>query len=132
MRDAVTGVNDHASQGPLAHLTGVVIDSGDSVTQVIQLAEGYVKGLCIKHKLNNFSTCLYEGSDASSGDGDVLDARPDDVPLGHRDDVRDAVAGVDDHASQGPLAHLTTRPGRSQRQHSLHRDVQPWGIDREN
>ena len=30
-------------------LTGVVIDSGDGVTHVIPVAEGYVIGSCIKH-----------------------------------------------------------------------------------
>lgn len=30
-------------------LTGTVIDSGDGVTHVIPLAEGYVIGSCIKH-----------------------------------------------------------------------------------
>jgi actin-related protein len=30
-------------------LTGTVIDSGDGVTHVIPVAEGYVIGSCIKH-----------------------------------------------------------------------------------
>ena len=30
-------------------LTGIVIDSGDGVTHVIPVAEGYVIGSCIKH-----------------------------------------------------------------------------------
>ena len=67
---------------------------------------------------------LNEGCDAPAGDGDVLDAGPDDVALGHRDDVRDAVARVDDDARQRPLPHLPTRPRRRQRQHRLHSDVQ--------
>ena len=30
-------------------LTGVVIDSGDGVTHVVPVADGYVIGSCIKH-----------------------------------------------------------------------------------
>lgn len=30
-------------------LTGIVVDSGDGVTHVIPVAEGYVIGSCIKH-----------------------------------------------------------------------------------
>ena len=50
---------------------------------------------------------LNEGSDASAGDGDVLDARADDVALRHGDHVGYPVPRVDHHACQGSLAHLT-------------------------
>ena len=49
---------------------------------------------------------LDEGSDASAGDGDVLDARADDVALRHGDHVGHPVPRVDHHACQGSLAHL--------------------------
>ena len=37
--------SDHESAG----LTGTVVDSGDGVTHVIPVADGYVIGSCIKH-----------------------------------------------------------------------------------
>ena len=56
--------------------------------------------------------------DVSAGDGDVFDARADDVALGDRDDVSDAVPGVDDGARQTALSAFPRRPGGRQRQHS--------------
>lgn len=38
---------DHA--GKNASVTGTVIDSGDGVTHIIPVVEGYVIGSCIKH-----------------------------------------------------------------------------------
>ena len=43
---------------------------------------------------------LDEAGDASSGDWNVFDAGADDVALGDGDDVRDAVAGVEDDAGR--------------------------------
>lgn len=38
-----------ASESVTRTLTGTVIDSGDGVTHVIPVVEGYVIGSCIKH-----------------------------------------------------------------------------------
>ena len=43
------GPKSRAAQPRPAQLTGTVIDSGDGVTHVIPVAEGYVIGSCIKH-----------------------------------------------------------------------------------
>ena len=39
----------HRRQAEEKVLTGIVVDSGDGVTHVIPVAEGYVIGSCIKH-----------------------------------------------------------------------------------
>ena len=49
---------------------------------------------------------LDEGSDASAGDGDVLDAGADDVALRHRDHMGHSISGVDYHTCQRSLTHL--------------------------
>ncbi len=47
----------------------------------------------------------------------------------HRYDVGDAVARVDDDARERALAHLPLGPAGGQRQHRLHRDVQPGDVE---
>ncbi len=52
---------------------------------------------------------LHKVRDVAAGDGDRLDRGPDHVALGHGDDVRDAVARVDDGTCQGPVVDLGGR-----------------------
>ena len=49
---------------------------------------------------------LDEGSDASAGDGDVLDAGANDVALRHRDHMSHSISRVNHHTCQRSLAHL--------------------------
>ena len=44
--------------------------------------------------------------DVSAGNGDVLDRAANDVALGHRDHVRDAIARVDHCARQGAVLDI--------------------------
>ena len=92
---------------------------------------------------------LDEGSDASAGDGDVLDARADDVALRHGDHVGYPVPRVDHHACQGSLAnlgniergskfsnsgeniskHLSSCPGGGKTKYSLDSNVEPGHVE---
>ena len=92
---------------------------------------------------------LDEGSDASAGDGDVLDARADDVTLRHGDHVGYPVPRVDHHACQGSLAnlgnigrgsrysnsgeniskHLSSCPGGGKTKYSLDSNVEPGHVE---
>ena len=72
---------------------------------------------------------LDETCDGSAGNWNVFDAGADDVPLGHGDDVGDAVPGVDDDPGQCPVPHLSPRPGRRQGEHGLHRDVEARHVE---
>ena len=65
-----------------------------------------------------FYQILDEMRDVSSGDWNVFDARADDVALSDGDDVRDAVAGVDDGSSQATLAAFSRCPRRCESQNS--------------
>ena len=65
-----------------------------------------------------FYQILDEMRDVASGDRNVFDARADDVAFGDGDDVRDAVAGVDDGSSQAALAAFSRCPRRCERQNS--------------
>ena len=62
---------------------------------------------------------LDEAGDAPAGDWNVFDAGADDVALGDGNDVRDAVAGVDDDAGQRPLADGAFGPAGGQRKNGL-------------
>ena len=68
---------------------------------------------------------MHKGRDISASQRDVLDAGTNNVPLRDRDDVRDTITGVNDRTRQRSLLHVLRRPGRRQRQHGLHGDVQP-------
>ena len=65
-----------------------------------------------------FYQILDEMRNVASGDRNVFDARADDVSFSDGDDVRDAVAGVDDGSSQATLAAFSRRPRRCERQNS--------------
>lgn len=73
----------------------------------------------VEHKLRN----------VAPRDGDVLDGAADDVPLRARDDVRDAVPRVDDRPRECPVVLLARRPGRREREHGLHGDVQAFDVE---
>ena len=49
---------------------------------------------------------LDKGSDASAGDGDVLDAGPNDIAFRHRDYMGHSISRVNHHTCQRSLAHL--------------------------
>ena len=53
------------------------------------------------------------------------------IYYGTYNDVRDAVARVDDRAGEAPILLLDVRgrPGRCQRKHCLHRDVQAGHVE---
>merc|ERR1740123_604828 len=72
---------------------------------------------------------LDEGSDASAGDGDVLDAGADDVALRHRDHVGHPVSRVNHHPCQRSLAHLSPSPRCCKTKHSLYGNVEPGNIE---
>ena len=55
-------------------LTGTVIDSGDGVTHVIPVADGYVIGSCIKH-------VPIAGSNITSFIGDMIKERGEKFPI---------------------------------------------------
>ena len=55
-------------------LTGTVIDSGDGVTHVIPVAEGYVIGSCIKH-------IPLAGRDITAFIQNLMRERKEDVPV---------------------------------------------------
>uniref|UniRef100_A0A7S4Q5B9 Actin-related protein 3 n=1 Tax=Alexandrium monilatum TaxID=311494 RepID=A0A7S4Q5B9_9DINO len=69
---------DEASQKP--DLTGLVVDSGDGLTHLIPVADGYVIGSCIQEiKLG--------GRDVTQFVNDMLQDRKEPVPAGQRMDV---------------------------------------------
>jgi len=68
--------------------------------------------------------------DVPPGDRDVLDGAPDHVALGDGDDVRHAVARVDDRAGERAVRHAVRGPGSGESQHGLDGDVQPRDVER--
>ena len=62
---------------------------------------------------------LHKVGDVAAADGYVFDAAADDVAVGHRDDVGDTIAAVDDDARQRSLVYLTTRPRGGQSENGL-------------
>jgi hypothetical protein len=72
----------------------------------------------------------HELRDVPPGDRDVLDGAADHVAFGAGDDVRDAVARVDDRARERAVRHAVRGPGRGERQHGLDGDVQPLDVKR--
>ena len=82
--------------------------------------------------LTNFSfsqQVLYKACDGSASDGNVFDAGPDDVALGHGDDVSDAVPGIDHDPGQGPLPDLSPGPGGRQTEDGLDCDVEAGHVE---
>ena len=67
--------------------------------------------------------------DVTAGDRDVLDARADHVAIGHRNNVRHAVAGVHNGARERALLDLLGGPRGGEGEHSLHCDVEPVHIE---
>lgn len=65
-----------------------------------------------------FDQILDEMRDVSSGNWDVFDARADDVAFSDGDDVRDAVARVDNGSSQAAFATFSRCPRRCKSQNS--------------
>ena len=60
----------------------------------------------------------------------MLDATPDHVALCHRDDVRHAVARVDNRPRERALLDLLRGPRGREREHRLHGDVEPLDVER--
>ena len=71
----------------------------------------------------------YELRDVATGDGDVLDRASDDIALSAGDDVRDTITRVDDRACQRPVRDAVRGPGRGEREHGLHGDVETLDIE---
>ena len=59
----------------------------------------------------------------------MFDAGADDVPLGHGDDVGDAVPGVDDDPSEGPVLGLSAGPAGSEGEDGLDSDVEAGDVE---
>jgi hypothetical protein len=72
----------------------------------------------------------HELRDVPPGDRDVLDRAADHVAFGAGDDVRDAIARVDDRARERSVRHAVRGPGRGKCQHGLDSDVQPLDVKR--
>ena len=72
---------------------------------------------------------LDELGDATTGNGNMLDGRADDVALSDRDDVGNTVTRVNDGTGQGPLGDLVRGPGSGQRKHGLNSDVETWDVE---
>ena len=72
---------------------------------------------------------LNKACDGSASDGNVFDAGPNDVTLSHRDDVGDAISGVNHDPSQCPLPNLSPGPGGRQAEDGLDSDVEARHIE---
>ena len=73
---------------------------------------------------------LHEVGDVPPGEVHALDRGPDHVALGHGDDVRDALARVDDGAGQGAVRDFGRGPGGGEGEHGLDGDVEPRAVER--
>jgi actin-related protein 3 len=71
---AVMALVSSSGLGNKLSLTGTVLDSGDGVTHVIPISDGYVIGSCIKH-------IPLAGSNITSMIGDILQDRKEKFPV---------------------------------------------------
>ena len=74
----------------------------------------------IQHKLR----------DIPAGDRNMLDRAADNVPLSTRDDVRDAIARVNNSSSECAVCDLVGGPGGSEGEHGLDGDVETLDVER--
>lgn len=74
----------------------------------------------VQHKLRDIAT----------GNRDMLDGAPDDITFCARNNVRHAVARVDDGACQRAIRDAVRRPGGGEGEHGLHGDVEAFDVER--
>jgi hypothetical protein len=72
----------------------------------------------------------HELGDIPTGDGDMFDRAPDDVPLSARDYVGDTIARVNNCSGERTVRDLIGGPGRGKGQHCLDGDVETFDIER--
>jgi len=108
-------------------LTGTVIDSGDGVTHVVPVADGYVIGSCIKH-------IPLAGSDTTAFVQQMLRQRGEKVPPEDSLEVARSIKETYSYVSpdivkeykkydSNPAKYFKTWEGKN------HRTKQPWSID---
>ena len=86
----------------LAHVAVLLLDLARNLELVL--------GRHVRHLAALAHEVEHELGDVASGNGDVLDRAPDNVPLRAGDDVRDTVAGVDDSAGEGTVCNAVGGP----------------------
>lgn len=71
----------------------------------------------------------HELGDITPGDRDMLDRAPNDIAFRAGNNVRHAVARVDDGAGESAVSHAVGRPGRGEGEHGLDGDVQAFDVE---
>jgi len=72
---------------------------------------------------------LDEGSDITTGERDVLDARADDITLSDGDNVGHTITTVDNSTGEGTILDLLLGPGGGKSKHGLHGDVEAGDVE---
>ncbi len=105
----------------LAHVAVLLLDLARDLELVL--------GRHVRHLAALAHEVEHELRDVAPGDGDVLDRAADDVPLRARDDVRDAVARVDDGAGERAVRDTIRGPRGGEREDGLHGDVEALDVE---
>jgi len=131
LADGVGGLVDTEPLGGIGIVLGELL--GDIRADIgVELLDalGHLEGLRGRDALITLTEeLLDEGSDITTGERDVLDARADDVTLSDGDDVGHTITRVDNGTGEGTILDLLLGPRGGKGEHGLHGDVKAGNVE---